>query len=87
VVAAAFTALLLVEPDLEFVPLMFETVSAFGTVGLSMGVTAELGVAGRWTLIVLMLVGRLGPLTAALALVETPRAKLVRRPAEDVMIG
>ncbi len=87
VVAAAFTALLLVEPELEFVPLLFETVSAFGTVGLSMGVTADLGAAGRWIVIVLMLVGRLGPLTAALALVETPRAKLVRRPAEDVMIG
>ncbi len=87
VIVTAFTALLLVEPDLAFVPLLFETVSAFGTVGLSMGVTADLGAAGRWIVITLMLVGRLGPLTAALALVETPRAKLVRRPSEDVMIG
>jgi len=87
VIGTAFTVLVSLEPKLGFAPLLFETVSAFGTVGLSMGVTAELGPTSRVVLVLLMLIGRLGPLTAALALVETPRAKLVSRPSEDVMIG
>ncbi len=87
VVGAGATALLVFDAQLGFLPLLFETVSAFGTVGLSMGVTPELGSGSRWVVIALMLIGRLGPLTAALALVEAPRAKLVRRPSEDVMIG
>lgn len=86
-VGFGFSMLLILDPELGFAPLLFESVSAFGTVGLSMGVTADLGPASRVVVIVLMLVGRLGPLTAALALVETPRSKLVARPSEDVMIG
>ena len=87
VVGAGMTALFAVESGRAPLALAFEAVSAFGTVGLSMGVTPELGGAAKGVLIVLMLVGRLGPLTAALALVETPRVSRVRRPAEDVMIG
>jgi len=46
-------------------PLVFEAISAFGTVGLSMGVTGTLGVGGKCILMVLMFVGRLGPVTIA----------------------
>jgi trk system potassium uptake protein TrkH len=87
VIVAGVVALLAFDARLGFAPLVFEAVSAFGTVGLSMGVTADLGAGSRLVVIALMVIGRLGPLTAALALVETPRAKLVRRPSEDVMIG
>jgi trk system potassium uptake protein TrkH len=87
VVGAGFTALLAIDPELGFAPLLFESVSAFGTVGLTMGVTPELSEGGRLVVIALMLIGRLGPLTAAVALLERSRAKLVSRPAEDVMIG
>lgn len=57
-----------------FLPFMFEAVSAFNTVGLSMGVTADLSPFGRLTVIVLMFLGRIGPLTFAAALART-RAK------------
>lgn len=87
VVGAGFTALLAIDPQLGFAPLLFESVSAFGTVGLTMGVTPELSEGGRLVVVALMLIGRLGPLTAAVALLERSRAKLVSRPAEDVMIG
>lgn len=82
--AIALTAL---EPRLGALPLTFEAVSAFGTVGLSMGVTEALGPAARWVVIALMLIGRLGPLTVALALVQRPHAAAVRYPSEDVMVG
>lgn len=71
-----------------FMELMFETVSAFGTVGLSMGVTSKMTVAGKAILIATMFLGRIGPITVALALMR--KAKHVRPynfGHEDVMIG
>lgn len=86
-VGAGFTLLLTLDPHLGFTPLLFESVSAFGTVGLSLGVTPELSEGARLVVVALMLIGRLGPLTAAVALLERSRAKLTSYPAEDVMIG
>jgi trk system potassium uptake protein TrkH len=71
-----------------FLRYMFEVVSAFGTVGLSMGVTPSLSDPGRWLIIVLMFVGRLG-LTTFAAAVAFPRsgARDVRFAHEDVAVG
>jgi trk/ktr system potassium uptake protein len=68
---------------------MFEAASAFNTVGLSMGVTASLSSAGRWTAIILMFLGRVGPLTFAAALARKHWRALgsVRYAYEDVVIG
>lgn len=60
--------LLLVSPTTPIADLMFEAVSALGTVGLSTGITSDLSGAALWTVIALMFVGRVGPLTIALAL-------------------
>ncbi len=68
---------------------MFEVVSAFNTVGLSMGVTSGLSAVGKGLIVLLMFVGRVGPLTMALALAR-PRAYRgpdFRYAYEDVMIG
>jgi trk system potassium uptake protein TrkH len=65
----------------------FEAVSAFGTVGLSTGVTPTLSFAGRLIVVVTMLVGRLGPLYVALALVQRQRPREFRYPVESVRIG
>lgn len=72
VVIAGITVLLtgtfllcIFEPGKDFLRLMFETVSAFGTVGVSMGLTPELCTASRCVVIVLMFLGRLGPMTVA----------------------
>lgn len=53
------------EPDVPFLHLLFETVSAFGTVGLSTGITPDLCVWSKIILIITMFIGRLGPLTIA----------------------
>jgi trk system potassium uptake protein TrkH len=59
--------LLAVFEQKNFLDILFETVSAFGTVGLSTGLTPELSVPGRILITVLMFIGRLGPLTIGFA--------------------
>jgi trk system potassium uptake protein TrkH len=70
-----------------FVDLLFESVSAFGTVGLSTGLTPDLTHAGRIVIAVAMFIGRLGPLTIALALAGRYRPVRFRYPEEAISIG
>jgi len=72
----------------DFIVRLFESVSAFNTVGLSMGVTAELSVPSRWVVVVLMFAGRTGPLSIAAALVvRLSRGGRYRLAYEDVVVG
>ncbi len=71
----------------SFLDLLFETVSAFATVGLSLGTTATLSAPGRAIIIVLMFLGRVGPLTVAAAFSRRKRAAEPRFAYEDVMVG
>lgn len=87
VIASALLVLALTDPGLRFLDVAFETFSAFGTVGLSTGITSQLSDLGRLTITVLMYVGRLGPTTFALALVTQEREDHVRYPPEEVIIG
>ena len=66
---------------------LYEVVSAFATVGLSTGITAELAAGHQILLVVLMFAGRLGPVTLASALVLRERQRLVRRPEGRPLIG
>jgi trk system potassium uptake protein len=70
----------------RFLELLFEAVSAFGTVGLSMGVTETLSTFGRLTIIGLMFIGRLGPLVIGLAMSREP-SSCVNYAEENIMIG
>ncbi len=75
------------ETQRRFLPILFETISAFGTVGLSMGITPALSSAGKIVVAGVMFLGRVGPLTLALA-VTTRRAQARYRYAEEnLMIG
>jgi trk system potassium uptake protein TrkH len=56
----------ILEPQFTFIQLLFEVVSAFGTVGLSTGITPDLSVLSKTIVILTMYIGRLGPLTAAM---------------------
>jgi trk system potassium uptake protein TrkH len=87
IVVAAGTLILLVVEDLPLSDVLFEVVSAFGTVGLSTGVTPTLSVAGKLALILIMLAGRVGPLTLALALAQRRVQPLYDYPEERVVIG
>lgn len=67
--------------------LLFETISAFGTVGLSTGIMPELTVMGKLLIILGMFIGRVGPLTMVLVVGLKDTRQLVRFPVEDVNIG
>ncbi len=72
-----------------FMQLTFEAVSAFNTVGLSTGITPSLSGPGKFLVIVLMFVGRVGPLTLVASMVVAARRTSVhiRHATEDVVIG
>jgi trk system potassium uptake protein TrkH len=70
-----------------FLDATFEVISALATVGLTLGYTTELSEAGRWVVIVLMFIGRLGPITAFIAISRTPRKDPIRYPEESPVIG
>lgn len=70
-----------------FLRFTFEAFSAFNTVGLSMGVTPDLSALGKWTAILLMFLGRVGPLTFAAALARQRRGDGFRFAYEDVIVG
>ncbi len=70
----------------KFFELFFEVVSAFGTVGLSTGVTGGLTLAGKIILTIVMFVGRLGPLVIAMA-VSRPSAPRYTYAEENIMVG
>ena len=86
VVFIAFFILLITE-NIDFLPLLFESVSAFATVGFSMGVTAELSTFGKAVIIFLMFFGRVGPLTLAFALAKRPKVANYKFPDEPVLLG
>lgn len=77
-----------VEPEQDFLALFFETLSAFATVGLSLGITPYLTAAGKITLAALMLIGRVGPLTLAVAIGQKNEdIGKVEYPEGRIMIG
>jgi len=73
--------------DFHFIDLLFETVSAFGTVGLSTGITPALSTAGKLVITATMFAGRLGPLALALSLMQRQQPSVYRYPEEAVRIG
>jgi trk system potassium uptake protein TrkH len=70
-----------------FVEYLFETVSAFGTVGLSMGVTPKLNDVQKIAIILMMFAGRVGPLTLAFSLSRGKLGKTLTYAEEGVMVG
>ena len=70
-----------------FIHLCFETVSAFGTVGLSAGLTPELSIVGKYVIIVLMFIGRVGPLTLLAAAAQRAGGAHVQYPTGEILIG
>jgi trk system potassium uptake protein TrkH len=79
--------LLYIEKD-KFIPIkvIFEAVSAFGTVGLSTGITPFLKDYSKLILIILMIVGKTGPLTIAMSVIEK-QDELIKYPNEEISVG
>ncbi|MCA9184963.1 MAG: potassium transporter TrkG [Pirellulaceae bacterium] len=95
VAIVALTSLLVIEQSgkieestrAEFLEGLFEVVSALGTVGLSTGITSKLGVVGRLILILLMFLGRLGPISVFVALSRGAATSPIMYPDEEPMVG
>ncbi|WP_246627982.1 TrkH family potassium uptake protein [Paenibacillus oenotherae] len=81
------TMVLSTTEDKAFIKILFETTSAFGTVGLSLGVTPELSTVGKIIIALTMFAGRLGPLTLAYALGPRTEKELYRYPEGKIIIG
>lgn len=86
-VCALFGILLSITEDAPLSQILFETVSAFGTVGLSAGLTPNLTSVGRVAVILLMFMGRLGPLTILAAAASRRRGLRVEYPSAQISIG
>ena len=92
-VFAGLTVLLVAEqtqaphPHDGFLDAFFEATSALGTVGLSTGITPYLSAGGRLIVILLMFVGRLGPISVFAALSRSEQEDRIEFPSESVLIG
>ena len=84
---AGATLIILQVSDFSLSQVLFEAVSAFGTCGLSLGITAKLPLAGKIVIIILMYLGRVGTMTFAAALALRHRRRVVRLPEEHPIIG
>ena len=90
IIVTVSTLLLTITEKFSFIELLFESVSAFATVGLTLGITGGLTDTGKMILITVMFIGRLGPMTIAIALLlKNKRRKnsMINYPEEKVIIG
>ncbi len=87
VILVAAAALLAVQPEIGIRVALFEVFSAFGTVGLSMGITPELTTVGKVVIILTMFVGRVGPLTLLYALSRRKPRGQFEYAEESVLVG
>ncbi len=89
IILVAATIVLTITENAGFMAVLFEAVSAFGTVGMSMGITPELSPVGKSIIIATMFAGRLGPLTVAnaLALKQKIKKSKLRYPEERILVG
>jgi trk system potassium uptake protein TrkH len=72
---------------LDTIAILFEVVSAFGTVGLSMGITASLSAFSQFVIIATMYIGRVGVILLMAAILGDPRPSMIKYPEENLLIG
>lgn len=75
------------DPQIELIKIAFECFSAYSTVGLSLGITASLSTASKYTLIVIMFVGRVSMLSVIIAVMNKVKHKNYRYPTEEITIN
>ncbi|BAY22795.1 putative Na+-transporting ATP synthase [Calothrix sp. NIES-2100] len=77
----------LTDPELDFIQILFEVVSAFATVGLSTGITGTVSTAAKLILILTMYIGRVGILLLMSAILGDPRPTRIHYPEENLLVG
>lgn len=86
VVVVAVFLMCIIEPDIDFMKILFEVISAFGTVGLSTGITPDLSDPGKLIIILVMFIGRLGAMTLITMWVNRPEPN-IRYAEEQISVG
>ncbi|WP_190278286.1 TrkH family potassium uptake protein [Thermosynechococcus sp. CL-1] len=86
-VLVSTTLIAIADPEENFINILFETVSAFATVGLSTGITSGLTVFSKLVLIVTMYAGRVGILLLMAAIIGDPQPSSVQYPEENLLVG
>jgi Trk-type K+ transport system membrane component len=86
-ILSAFMLLMIFEPARHPAHLLFECISAFSTTGLSIADTATLGTPSRVVVLILMFVGRIGPVVLLSGLLLTKTSDLYRLPVEEIKIN
>lgn len=81
------TLIALTDPEVSFIQILFEVVSAFATVGLSTGITASLSTFAKLVLVATMYIGRVGVLLAIAAILGDPKPSFVNYPEENLLVG
>lgn len=79
--------IMLIQPDFSLTDVLFECVSAYSTVGLSRGITADLHVAGKFVIICTMFLGRIGTLTFLIAFFKKVSSEKYQLPSENILIN
>ncbi|NTW25840.1 MAG: ATPase [Lentimicrobium sp.] len=87
VIGLAVLGLMLTDGGFGLTKIIFEVISAFGTVGLSLGVTPGLSMTGKWIIIITMFLGRVGTLTIMVGVFRKIRNLQYRYPTESIMIN
>ncbi|MDR6227095.1 TrkH family potassium uptake protein [Desmospora profundinema] len=87
IVATALIAVVWEQPEHDLMTIIFEVCSAFGTTGLSMGLTPELTTPGKLTILLLMFIGRIGILSLLFLIREDRPPAVYHYPREKVIIG
>jgi trk system potassium uptake protein TrkH len=84
-----FTTILIAiaDPEIDFIRILFESVSAFATVGLSTGITASVSTVSKLVIIATMYIGRVGVLLLMAAILGDPKPSTVHYPEENLLVG
>ncbi|MCH8554938.1 MAG: ATPase [Schleiferiaceae bacterium] len=86
-IGASATLLVILEPDQPLISLVFESFSAYCTVGLSLNLTPELSNASKLVIVFNMFVGRIGMLTVMMGFIQNAKYKNYRYPTEEILIN
>lgn len=87
IIACFFIALLILEPTMSARDILFETVSAFSTVGSSLGVTPHFCTLSKFLLVLLMFIGRVGFITVLMSIISRKEQNKYRLPKESIIIN
>ena len=83
----AIVILALSDGEKSMADLLYELVSAYGTVGLSRGITADLSVIGKWIIIITMIFGKIGPLSMVYVFTQRTSQNIYKEAEENILVG